>query len=120
MITTTKQKQINIKTEIPELRSFIVDRVSTLTDRNALQRICSIIISNSESYEQKFLAAKQQTEQYCTPDIAAELEADGFMIGKPFPFDDSLFDLEQAEQEDLNDEPAPEEWLKKMFPEVYA
>ena len=120
MITTTKQKQINIKTEIPALRSFIVDKVSTLTDRNTLQRIYSIIISNSENYERKFLEAKQQTEQYCTPEIAAELEADGFMIGKSFPFDDSLFDLEQAEQEDLEDEPAPEEWLKKMFPEVYA
>ena len=87
MITTTKQKQINIKAEI---------------------------------YDHKFLEAKQQTEQYCTPEIAAGLEADGFMIGKPFPFDDSLLDLEQAEQEDLENEPAPEEWLKKMFPEVYA
>ena len=68
MITTTKQKQINIKAEI---------------------------------YDHKFLEAKQQTEQYCTPEIAAELEADGFMIGKPFPYDDSLLDLEQAEQQNL-------------------
>lgn len=120
MITTAARKNINQKAEIPAMKHFIVDSVENLTDVYTLQRICAIIISNSESYEQKFQAAKRQTEKYCPKEIAEELEADGFMIGKPFPFDDAVFDLEKAEKEDLEDEPVPEEWLQKMFPEVYA
>lgn len=115
MITATATKHINTKTEIPALKSFIVDNVAKLTDVRILQRICAIILSNSESYEQKFLAAKHQTEKYCPKEIAEELEAEGFMIGKPFPLDKAVFDLETAEKEDLEDEPVPEEWLQKMF-----
>ena len=111
---------ISTKTEIPTLKSFIGDNVEKVSDVYTLQRICSIIITNSESYEQKLRSAKLQTEKYCPKEIADELEAEGFMIGKPFPFDSAIYDLQIAEKEDSEDEPVPEEWLQKMFPEVYA
>ena len=40
------------------------------------------------------------------------------MIGKPFPYEE--FDLEKAITEDESDEPAPEEWVQKMFPKFFS
>ncbi|MDD6002773.1 MAG: hypothetical protein PUC50_11340 [Bacteroidales bacterium] len=118
MITATPYSSNPIG--IPALKNFIVNNVENISDINALQRIYAIIISNSESYEQKFKAAKLQTDLFCPKEIAQELEAGGYMINKPFPFDEAAYNLDLAEKEDLEDEPAPEEWLQKMFPEVYA
>ncbi|MBP5504115.1 MAG: hypothetical protein J6Y24_15150 [Bacteroidales bacterium] len=117
---TSPTTNISTKTEIPTLKNFIVDNVEKVSDVYTLQRICAIIISNSETYEQKFRSAKLQTEKYCPKELAEELEAEGFMIGKPFPVDNAIYDLQIAEKEDSEDEPVPEEWLQKMFPEVYA
>ena len=75
--------------------------------------------NGSESMAQKIENAKRQTEKYCTKEIADELAAENYMIGKPAP-DSGVFDMEQAIADDEADEAAPEEWLKKMFPEVYA
>jgi len=69
--------------------------------------------SNSDTQQQRD-TAKNLTEKYCPKELADELATDDYMIGKPFPYED--FDLEKAIIEDENDEPAPEEWVQKMFP----
>ncbi len=62
--------------------------------------------------------AKEQTERYCVPEIAVELENEGYMIDKPYPFDSEFFNFNQAILEDESDEDAPDEWVEKMFPEI--
>lgn len=42
------------------------------------------------------------------------------MIDKSYPTSSAHFDLEQAISEDEQDGNAPEEWLRKMFPELYV
>ena len=101
-----------IKSVPAELLGEISQYVGFVLYKNSLK-------SNAESFEQKLKNARRQTEKYCTKDIADELAADNYMIGKPFP-DGGAFDMEQAIADDAADEPAPDEWLKKMFPEVYA
>ena len=46
------------------------------------------------------------------------MATDDYMIGKPFPYEE--FDLAKAIIEDENDEPAPKEWVQKMFPKVFS
>lgn len=106
---------------IPHLRNYIVDKVEKENDVEVLQRLYAIINTQSdETYYEKFVQAKEQTEKYCTKEMAEELEAEGFMIGKPYPIDDSKFDFDQAIKEDEMDAEAPQEWVEKMFPELYA
>ena len=100
-----------IKNVPTDLLGEISQYVGFVLYRNALK-------NGSESISQKIENAKRQTEKYCTKEIADELAAENYMIGKPAPC--SAFDMEQAIADDETDEPAPEEWLKKMFPEVYA
>ncbi len=100
-----------IKNVPTDLLGEISQYVGFVLYRNALK-------NGSESISQKIENTKRQTEKYCTKEIADELAAENYMIGKPAP--DSAFDIEQAIADDEADEPAPEEWLKKMFPEVYA
>gem|GEM_PF-6654615 len=73
--------------------------------------------SKSDSQQQRD-TAKNLTEKYCPKELADELATDDYMIGNPFPYED--FDLEKAIIEDENDEPAPEEWVQKMFPKVLS
>lgn len=100
-----------IKTVPTDLLGEISQYVGFVLYRNAQK-------NGSESIAQKIENAKRQTEKYCTKEIAAELAAENYMIGKPAP--DIAFDMDQAIADDDADEAAPEEWLKKMFPEVYA
>lgn len=100
-----------IKNVPTDLLGEISQYVGFVLYRNALK-------NDTEGISQKIENAKRQTEKYCTKEIADELAAENYMIGKPAP--DSAFDMEQAIADDEADEPAPEEWLKKMFPEVYA
>lgn len=100
-----------IKTVPTDLLGEISQYVGFVLYRNAQK-------NGSESITQKIENAKRQTEKYCTKEIADELAAENYMIGKPAP--DIAFDMEQAIADDDADEAAPEDWLKKMFPEVYA
>ncbi|MBR1652903.1 MAG: hypothetical protein IJ692_05880 [Alloprevotella sp.] len=102
------------------LRQSIVERVESETDVNVLERIYSIIYPKDASYEERFRRQKAMAERYCTPEVAAELEAEGFMVGKACPSVGATFDAEAAIREDERDGNAPQEWLQKMFPEVYA
>lgn len=106
---------------IPHLRSYIVDKVENENDITVLQRLYAVItLQSDETYEEKFAQAKEQTEKYCAEEIAQELEAGGYMLGKPYPIDDSNFDFDQAIREDELDEEAPDEWVEKMFPELHV
>ena len=77
-----------------------------------------VIYNDSKSDAPQQDNVKNLTEKYCPKELADELAADDYMIGKPFPYEE--FDLEKAIIEDESDEPAPEEWVQKMFPKVYA
>ena len=104
---------------IPHLRSFIVEKVENEEDVDVLQQLYAVITPKSDkTYAEKFAQAKAQTERYCVPEIAEELENEGYMIGKPYPYDDDAFDFNQAIKEDEADDVAPDEWVEKMFPEV--
>ena len=105
---------------VPHLRHYIVDKVEAETDEDVLERILAIVSPHEASFKQRFNQAKTQTEKYCTPEVAAALEAEGFMINKPRPFEDEPFDVDAAIRDDERDDNAPREWLEKMFPEVYA
>lgn len=106
---------------IPHLRNYIVEKVEKEEDVTILQQIYSVISPESEeTYVEKFAKAKEQTEQFCVPEIAKALEAEGFMIDKPYPFDDDHFDFDKVIEEDERDEVAPREWVEKMFPELYV
>ena len=105
---------------ISHLRHQIVERVESETDVNVLEQIYSIINPKDTSFEERFKRSKAMAEKYCTHDVAAELEAESFMINKPCPFANETFDADAAIREDERDENAPNEWLQKMFPEVYA
>ena len=104
---------------IPHLRSYIVEKVEKEKDTAVLQQLYAVITPKAnETFAEKFTQAKEQTERYCTPEIAEELEDEGYMIGKPYPFNDEEFDLERAIKEDELDQVAPDEWVEKMFPEI--
>ena len=105
---------------IPHLRHYILNRIEDETDVSVLEKIYAIISPKEVSFKEQFAQAKLQTEEFCTPDLAAELEADGYMINKPYPYDSSNFDIDAAVREDEVDGNAPQEWLAKMFPELYA
>ena len=115
---------------IPYLKSYIVDKLEEENNLDVLEKIYSIISPESKmSFEQKFALAKEQTEKadvdlsYAVWDkdaVAKELEAEGYMIDKPYPFMDSTQDLEEAIQDDEKDENAPQEWITKMFPELHV
>lgn len=106
---------------IPHLRSYIVNKVETEDDMAILQRLYSVVSPDAdETYEEQFAKAKRQTEQYCVPEIAEELESEGYMIGKPYPYDDEHFDFDQAIKDDAHDGLAPQEWVDKMFPELHV
>lgn len=105
---------------IPHLRNYIVDKVEAETDVDVLEQILAIVSPHEASFKERFNQAKVQTEKYCTPDVAAAMEADGFMINKPCPFEGESFDIEAAICDDEHDDNAPREWLEKMFPEVYV
>lgn len=107
-------------TMIPHLRNFIVDRIEEESRMSVLEKIYAIICSSDGSYEEKYQQAKEQTEKYCAPELAKELEDEGYMIGKPYPYDDPLLDLDQLIEDDSRDGDAPQEWVEKMFPELYA
>ena len=112
---------VNGSSIIPHLRTYIVDKVEDETNLAVLQQLYAIVSrDDKEAYADKFAKTKAQTEQYCVPALADELEAEGFMFGKPYPFDDVPFDIEQAIADDAKDEPAPKEWLDKMFPELHV
>ena len=70
--------------------------------------------------EEKFQKAKEQTQNYCFPELAKELEDEGYMIGKTNPYDDSQLNFDQLIEDDARDGDAPDEWIEKMFPELYA
>ena len=109
------------KSAVSHLRHYIMERVENETDVTTLEQIYSIISSrDSIPYREKYNQAKIQTEQYCTGDMVAELEAEGYMIGKERPYADGPTDIETLIAEDESDGNAPKEWLEKMFPEVYA
>lgn len=105
---------------IPHLRHYILDRIEDETDVSVLEKIYAIISPKEASFKEQFAQAKSQTDEFCTPDLAAELEAEGYMINKPYPYGNSDFDIDAAIREDEVDGNAPQEWLAKMFPEVYA
>ena len=63
---------------------------------------------------------KEIAQKYCPEELAKELEAEGYMIDKPYPYMDSTQDLEEAIQDDEKDENAPQEWITKMFPELHV
>lgn len=106
---------------VPHLRHFIMDRVENETDVSVLEQIYAIVApKGTMSFIEKYNQAKSQTEQFCTDDIVEELEAEGYMIDKPYPMSDDVFDFEAAIRDDEHDDHAPQEWLKKMFPEIYA
>ena len=71
-------------------------------------------------FKRKFAIAKEQTKKYCPEELAKELEAEGYMIDKPYPFMDSTQELEAVIRDDENDENAPQEWITKMFPELHV
>lgn len=106
---------------IPYLKSYIVDKLEEENNLDVLEKIYSIISPESKmSFEQKFALAKEQTEKYCHEELAKELEAEGYMIDKPYPYMDSTQDLEEAILDDEKDENAPQEWITKMFPELHV
>ncbi len=79
-----------------------------------------ILLESEMSFEKKYANDKEQTEKYCTEELARELEAEGYMIDKPYPFMDSSQDLEEVIKDDEKDENAPQEWITKMFPELHV
>lgn len=86
-----------------------------------MEQIYSIISSSENQYADKYNQAKESTEKYCVPELAKELECEGYMIGKPYPYEDgSQLDLDQLIGYDAKDNDAPQEWVEKMFPELYA
>ena len=106
---------------IPHLRNYIMEKLEDERDLNVLEKIYSIISPEDElSYEEKFAIAKEQTKQYCPEELARELEAEGFMIDKPYPYEDELSYIDTVIKEDEEDVNAPEEWVRKMFPELYV
>lgn len=108
-----------VSTLLPHLRHRIVERVEEEKNLSVLEQIYSIIASG-DSFEEKYRLAKEQTERYCAPELAEQLEAEGYMIDKAYPYDDTQLDLDQLRREDAEDGDAPQEWLEKMFPELYA
>ncbi len=107
-------------TIVPRLRSFIVDKIEEENRMSVLEKVYSIICSTDSSFEEKYQQAKMQTEKYCPPELAKELEDEGYMIGKPYPDNDSHLDFDQLIEDDARDDDAPQEWVEKMFPELYA
>ena len=106
---------------VPHLRNYIVEKVEKEDNIAVLQQIYSVISPESnETYAEKFAKAKIQTEQFCAPEIAETLEAEGYMIDKPYPFNDEFFDFDKVIEEDAKDEVAPQEWIDKMFPELHV
>lgn len=106
---------------IPHLRNYIMEKLEDERDLNVLEKIYSIISPEDElSYEEKFAIAKEQTEQYCPIELARDLEAEGYMIDKPYPYEDEISDIDTIIKEDEEDVNAPEEWIRKMFPELYV
>ena len=105
---------------IPNLRNFIVERVEEESNLSVLEQIYAILGSSKQSFEDRYQKAKEQTEKYCVPEIAKEMEAEGYMIDKPYPFDDPDLDFDQLISEDAHDSDAPQKWVEKMFPELYA
>ena len=106
---------------IPYLKNYIVDKLEEENNLDVLEKIYSIISPESElSFERKFAIAKEQTEKYCPKELAKELEAEGYMIDKPYPYKDSSQDLEEAIRDDEKDENAPQEWINIMFPELHV
>ena len=60
---------------IPHLRSYIVEKVEKEKDMAVLQQLYAVITPKAnETFAEKFTQAKEQTERYCTPEIAEELE----------------------------------------------
>lgn len=107
-------------TLVPHLRSYIVDKVEEESNMEILEQIYAIINSSGSTFEDKYSQAKEQTEKYCVPELAKELEAEGYMIGKPYPYEDSRIDFDQLIEDDTKDVEAPKEWVKKMFPELHT
>lgn len=105
---------------LPHLRHYIMDRVESETDVSVLEQIYAIISPQEASFKERFSRAKAQTDEYCAPDLAEELEAECYMINKPYPLENDSLDIDAIIQADELDENAPQEWLEKMFPEVYA
>ena len=106
---------------IPHLRSYIVDKVEAESRLAVLEQIYTIICSSEYQYSDKYNQAKESTEKYCVTELAKELESEGYMIGKPYPCEDgSQLDLDQLIEDDAKDVDAPQEWVEKMFPELYA
>lgn len=106
---------------IPYLKNYIVDKLEDENNLDVLEKIYSIISPKSElSFEQKFALAKEQTEKYCPEELARELEAEGYMIDKSYPYEDEIIDIDTIIKEDEKDENAPEEWITKMFPELHV
>lgn len=105
---------------IPHLRSNILEKVETENDLNVLEQVYAIVAASKSSFTNKYYHAKEQTEHFCTSEVAEELEAEGYMIDKPYPYDDSCIDFNQLIEDDANDTNAPQEWVEKMFPELYA
>ena len=114
-------RNLGSNSAVPHLRSYLLDKVEKVDDMAVLQQIYAIVTPQSkETYAEKFAQAKEQTERYCTPDLAEELEQEGYMIGKSYPSVDEPFDLEKAIADDALDEVAPQEWIDKMFPELHV
>ena len=105
---------------VPHLRSFIVDKIEEESDVSVLEQVYALLYPSDQSFRTKYLQAKEQTEKYCVPELARDLETEGYMINKPYPYEDSRIDFDRLVEEDANDGDAPQEWLEKMFPELYA
>ena len=105
---------------IPHLRNYIVDKVEKESHLEILEQMYAIIDTSSDSFTEKYRRAKEQCERFCTPELARELEEEGYMIGKPDPNDDSNLDIDHLIEEDAQDDKAPQEWVEKMFPELYS
>lgn len=105
-------------TIIPQLRSYLVDRVEMENDLEVLEQVYAVISASKSSFADKYYQAKEQTERFCTPELAKELEAEGYMIDKPYPYDDFYSDLDNLIEEDESDSNAPQVWVDKMFPEL--
>ena len=105
---------------IPNLRNYIVERVETESNLSILEQIYAVLDSSKQSFEDRFKRAREQTEKYCVPEIAEEMEQEGYMIEKPYPCDDLHIDFDKLIKEDAHDDDAPQEWVEKMFPELYA
>lgn len=105
---------------IPQLRSNILSKVEEESNLNVLEQVYAIVAASKSSFTEKYNHAKEQTERFCTPELAKELETEGYMIDKDYPYDDAHIDFNRLIEEDANDNNAPQEWVEKMFPELYA